>query len=432
MRRLVIALTVVMVMFSSSLAMAGAVATGQCPEGSPPECIGVFTLEDLGSFVGDVWTWNQEFVDAHGGQLSWTPECGADGENGTLADWQSCFEPQKVIEDITIKNVRVDRRKYANSDKDHTRFTFKVVGASEVVYMPYFWQDAPQPSEAENYSLIMFFGGEDGQQLVWYETNRMELPAPTVTSTVWNGAFGTEYISQRHEFMYMLKYNTGMRDWYHDFYEEYSPVYHFQFTEQFETLGPQTFTINLSDGSSYDTTVNVTNVDYMPTISAFTDSVSFIKVRPNGKLVPKVKTFNNPDVSVVNITIREIDDPIGDKALIIQWPVPDEALFGNYYNPEFPDNEVFMLRVYVGKYDKDLMKEVYLWIDCPVQAGTVVIYGEHYNWLKDKILAEGMSLETIEMFILYRTVSNNTDGSLDNPHYHNRGYSDEISITPSL
>jgi hypothetical protein len=418
-----------MVMFCSSLAMAGAVATGQCPEGSPPECIGVFTLEDLGSFDGDVWTWDQEFVDAHGTQLSWTPECGGDGSLGIPADWQSCFEPQKVIEDMTINNVRVDRRKYANSENDHTRFTFRVVGASEVVYMPFFWQDAPQPPEAENYSLIMFFGGHDGQQLVWYEANRTELPAPTVTSTVWNGAFGTEYISQRHEFMYMLKYNTGMRDWYHNFYEEYNPVYHFQFTDEV-TVGLHTFTINLSDGSSYDALVNVTNTKEMPTIPAknyLTDIVA-TKVNKSGKIVKA----SEMTVEVDNITMREVDDPTGHKALIIQWAEPDGALFGNYYNPEFPDNEVFMLRVYVGKYDKDLKKEVYLWIDCPVQTGTVVVYGEHYNWLKDKILAEGMSLDTIEMFILYRTVTNNTDGSLENPHYHNRGISNEVFITPSL
>ncbi len=430
MKKLIVGM--LMLVMGTGIAIAGVQPSGQCPDFVPPEnCIGGFTKDDMGSFVGGVWVWNQAFLDSElegqGTYLAWMNNAGVD------------FTPIIFSVPVTVINVKVDRRKHANFENDHTRLYFKVSGQSDVTYIPEIWLECMDavpngdgtysyyqgPCNPDNYQVQGMFGNFGEGAINFKEGSRIEQPAPTVVSTVWKGMEGTPYINERHEYIYMLKYDTGKRDWYHNYYDEYGPMLHYKFFDEV-SVGVETFTIYLSDGSEYTANVTITNVDEMPLVPAKTYATSVVATKVNKK--GKIIKASEVEVETENILIKEVDDPTGQKALVIQWDEPDGALFGNTYRA-FPD--IFMLRVYVGKVGAaPANKEIYLWIDCPVQTGTVVVGSEHYNWLKDKLVEEGLGTNDIVTFIMYRTVTNNTNGELDNPHYHNRGISDFVQFTP--
>jgi hypothetical protein len=429
--------SMLMVLCFTSLAMAGANATGVCPPNAPDDCYRVYTLDDMGYFdENDDWQWDEQFYNLVGPQLSHTPQCvdssqwNEDGLVDFIVNWQICFMPKKLYFPESIEKVRVDRRKFPDPNMDHTRFSFELNGEREVIRAPWLYQNTPPYSDPNDpvpfYGAIMIPDGPvfNGSQLYLlsrnYEIN--ELTAPEVQYVSWNGSEGEPFINERTEYMYMMKYDTGLREWYHNWYEEMSPVYHYKFYNEITTLDPQKFEIILTDGRVFETVINPTNVDDMPRIPAFiTDTVD--RVTKSGKVIS-----TNQPITTPNINIREVYDPWGDVALVIQWSEPDGAFFGNSYG-EIRDT--FMLRIFVTKFSDELKKEVYLWIDCPIQTGTVVINPEHYNWLKDKIVEEGMTIDPLTIGIMYRTVTGKS-GGLDYPNYHNRGYSDLVSFSPSM
>ena len=417
-KRLVIA--VFMVMCFSGMAMAGAVATGECPADAPPDCVKMFTLNDMGTFSGDQWVWNNDFVSAHQGQLV----C-SDFSDPCNFQWDVVLRPTIESVPVAIENVRVDRRKYANSDNDHTRFHFVVRGESQVIYMPFLYQD-------DNVNSLFGAVPMPDDSFPFIEAERNELPAPTVESVVWNGhedLTPVSYISNRHEWYSYLKYSTGARDWYlNGITENYGPAMHYKFFDEVQ-IGTETFDITLNNGQTYTASVDITNVDEMPKIPAFfSQTVGVNKVTKSGKQINNEHVVTTP-----NINVREVDTPNGmGKALVVQWAEPDGALFGNFYRNMHPE-DTFMLRVYIGKAIETVgeSKEIYLWVDCPVQTGTVTIGPEYYQWLVDTVQEQGLNANELDVLILYRTVTDR-DGNLDSGNYHNRGLSDNILFTPTI
>ena len=82
MKRLICSVVIGMLMLGS-VAMAAVAPTGGCGDfGCPPGATGRFTVEDMGSFNGNVWTWYEDFAAAYGNQLS----------NANPA-WETTFAP---------------------------------------------------------------------------------------------------------------------------------------------------------------------------------------------------------------------------------------------------------------------------------------------------------------------------------------------------
>ena len=440
-KKLLLGILMVMVMCGS--AMAGVVPTGDCGEfGCPPDTTGQFSMQDLGEFVGGAWVWADDFVQAADGQFSWANP-----------NWQEAWKP--FIEAGGFEtDMYLMKRAYVNKAPD-SRVQVHAYNKGSDIKIPIFWGagcmqqvdvgddpefpqwesqpiDCPEVYDpAIQYNFMMACNpcgtgdptngipGTDGIDYQVVESTPTE--SIDVQSVEWDGVFAEQVPYAVTPVYNMMKYDMGDSKMWHsvDIFEDIAVTY-WHFPNKVPTaIGPTVFNITLVNGTTYQHSINVTSIDDLPTISAFTDSVNFIKVRPNGKVVAKTKTFSNSDVLVQNIVIREIDDPDGTgKALVIQWPVPDEVLFGGKYR-----NETYQLRVLVWKEDLEKNFERTLFIDCPAHVGTVVADAENYNWLKNELTANGVSLDDIQVTLMYRTIS-------PDKSYYNRGYSDPISFTP--
>ena len=95
-------------------------------------------------------------------------------------------------------------------------------------------------------------------------------------------------------------------------------------------------------------------------------------------------------------------------ALVVQWPEPEEALFGG-----------MQLRVYVGpeyaQQDPTMTLEEnhsFLFLDAPAQAGTVVFPQETWEAYKAEQIVRGQT--EMNMTIMYR---------INSDHYQNRSNS---------
>ena len=441
MKRLIVAMVVAMMVVCGS-AMAGVVPSGECDNGCPPEATGQYTIQDMGEFIGGVWVWNEDFVQAADGQLSWSN-----------SDWQNAWKPF-VEEGGFHTDIYLMRRIYADPNMNpDSRVQVKAFNLGAKTKIPVIWgagcmkevctgdpmfptcvaesTECPEVYDSTIQYNFMMACDEcgTGADMIQYQTAES---TPTesidVKSVEWDGVLAEQvpYAVTPH-YNYM-KYDTdkSLKLWrsYGTYDDEAVTYWHFD-NKVPTAIGPVTLTVTLADDSTFTREINVTSVDDMPTISAFADSLSFVKVRPNGKLVAKTKTFRE-GVSVQNINIREILDPDGTgKSLVIQWPVPGGALFGSKYR----SGEEMQLRLYVGKTDLNLNEEVFLFIDCPPQVGTVVIDAENYNWLKDNMTDRGMSLDDILITIFYRAIST-VENDFNRAVYHNRGYSDKVLFTP--
>lgn len=439
---------ILMVMVMSGVAMAGIQPSDpSCndffhvtPDGQPSPCFGEYQLQDMGEFVGGVWVWNTDFEQAANPWMSGLKDWFNGDENWT---WQEQLKPYITEGGGFHTDIYLMRRIYADPNKNPDS-RVQVIAFNEgtetkipVIYLSECrkWDENNEVYSVEcpdtydptiDYTYFMNFWESPEYQERTAESTPIE--SVDVKSVEWDGVLAEQVpyaITPHYNFM---KYDTdkSLKLWKSNGIYDDEAVTYWHFDNKVPTaIGPVTLTVTLADDSTFTREINVTSVDDMPTISAFVDSLSFVKVRPNGKLVTKTKTFNE-GVSVQNINLREIDDPDGTgKSLVIQWPVPDGALFGSKYRP----GEEMQLRLYVGKTDLALNEEVFLFIDCPPQVGTVVIDAENYNWLKDTMTDRGMSLNDIEMTIFYRAIST-VDNTFDRAVYHNRGYSDKILFTP--
>jgi hypothetical protein len=147
----------------------------------------------------------------------------------------------------------------------------------------------------------------------------------------------------------------------------------------------------------------IKSINDLPAIPAtFTrDTYNIIKEKEkkSGKIVVKAEEIQE---TVNNITVREIEDPAGGTALVVQWPEPDVALFGGL--DMVAPNDQYQIKVRVGaqKTSGMNMSEVFLWYDVPAQMGTVVVDADTYDTLKQKFDDNGFDLSDLRVTVWYR------------------------------
>jgi hypothetical protein len=212
---------------------------------------------------------------------------------------------------------------------------------------------------------------------------------------------------QENEVASIIKYSTSnnqLPDVYGPNYILNDSVYFNEFGDFHFPAGNHVFTLNMVGGGTVELPVKVTSNEVMPTVSAFTQGLVFDKVKKSGKVVTKEK-----EITVVNIQAREITDLNGDTRLIIQWAEPDGAMM--------LVNDT-RLRIYIGN-DWDngpTVKDMsFLFLDVPVQTGSVVVPPNTYSWIKDEMIAKGKT--SVDIAGMYREQA----GS-----YHNRGFMEKI------
>lgn len=134
------------------------------------------------------------------------------------------------------------------------------------------------------------------------------------------------------------------------------------------------------------------------------------------------------EVTRNNITVREIEDPSGGNALVIQWPEPDSALFGG---ADLSPN-TYQVKVYVGTMpsaDVNGATYVFLFYDVPAQAGTCVVEAPSLESLLLKMQEKGFAKSDLRVQIYYR--ENYPPNWNTNPptlRYYNRVNSPVVTI----
>ena len=175
-----------------------------------------------------------------------------------------------------------------------------------------------------------------------------------------------------------------------------------------EVLGVQTITMYYDNGKIKQFKFDVKNLDPMPVVPATVVETQTVYTK-SGKMV---KGLSDVQTTIDNMKTRELDT--GE--LVIQWAEPDLALRGG-----------LQLRVYVGAdfsssiNDPNYMEE-FLWIDCPVQIGTVVIPTDQWSILKSQIEAKNQT--EAKIFLSYRHISWSDEFQTTSM---NRSYSSTIS-----
>jgi hypothetical protein len=196
----------------------------------------------------------------------------------------------------------------------------------------------------------------------------------------------------------------------------------------------------------------VKSLNTMPSILATITGTDYNilreKEKKSGKMVIKAEEVQ---VTTNNITVREVADPSGGNALVIQWPEPDIALFGGA--DMLSPNERYQVNVTVGAtgpgtYSSDgwfnpsasnqPIYEYFLGYDVPAQMGTCVVEGPAYKALLDKMAVEGYLPSDLRVSIQYREVYANIDQSKPLPipvgpgqtplQFQNRGMSPWVPI----
>ena len=208
----------------------------------------------------------------------------------------------------------------------------------------------------------------------------------------------------------IIKYNTGnnqLPNQYGETYVQNDAVYFHEFGDFHFPVGVHTFTVNLVGGESFTLDVNVTSNEVMPTVKATNSYTTVVadKVNKSGKITKATETT----VTVPNITAREITDVNGDTRLLIQWAEPDGAM--TLVNDT-------RLRIYVGNdwNNGPTVKDMsFLFLDVPVQSGSVVVPPDTYSWIKDEMIAKGKT--SFDIAGMYREQAG---------PYHNRGFMEKI------
>jgi hypothetical protein len=128
-KRLVIA--VLMVMLASPV-MAGVVPTGECdPEwGCPGGTTGIYSKDDMGEFVGNVWVWAEDFVAAADPQFQ-----------SANPNWQEAWKPTMEEGGISIdKNTYLMKRAYADPAKPASSVAYvTVTNKAASINVPRIW-----------------------------------------------------------------------------------------------------------------------------------------------------------------------------------------------------------------------------------------------------------------------------------------------------
>jgi hypothetical protein len=422
-------------------------APGQtgCPQ-NISQCIGTYNLTDMGQFdlqTGE-WIWNPQFLDtlmiANLDDLFVTTLPG----QGTIItgfgpDWLNIITP--TLESLPSRVTgRLERRVWpadANMDNE-MRLAVKPVSdgvaTSHInLYLGDCWKAGPGGVEVNTLCndpdvtrVLIFAQNKTNDTSVVDPLRTPSTPLPgtgkaytsnDIESIKWieKGTFGTFLITDN------LTYNPIYYDMNKKFWNPSG-----QWTT--ETELHYTWPIpTLTEGEMATFDIKIKNVDQpirahsivhsladMPIVLATFKSTEYNilkeKEKKSGKIVIKAEEV---EITRNNITVREIDDPSGGKALVIQWPEPDIALFGGVDLPKAPfpapvppntQSAQYQVKVFVGATSKigTDFTEVFLFYDLPAQMGTCVVEGPSYDTILAKIQEKGFTLADLRVRIFYR------------------------------
>lgn len=174
-------------------------------------------------------------------------------------------------------------------------------------------------------------------------------------------------------------------------------------------VGNNNYIVTLTSGETFNFAQEIFSNRIMPVVSATTEGLTFQKVKNNGKVKTKTR-----DITVVNITARELVDEDGETRFVIQWTVPDSVLALSAYEKSL------RLRIYLGNgwfaEPGTTTEPSFCWLDVPIHASTIVVPAEMYSWIKDLTLAQGGT--ELHVAGMYREQF---------PGFHNRGYFEGVT-----
>ena len=172
--------------------------------------------------------------------------------------------------------------------------------------------------------------------------------------------------------------------------------------------------VTLNNGIQFTVEFNVTSNFEMPTVAAksyFEELVAVSDPKAKSKNSKKKIKATLETSEVDNLTARELEG-----ALVIQWAEPDGALTTPYMK----------LRIYVGDgWTFDLERETFLFVNAPVQTGTVVIPAIEWQAFKQTMLDLGRTEVDVAGMYRMQTQYDSYNGRTD---FHNRGYFEGIKF----
>ena len=396
-------LIVAIVFLFSSPALAELNATDPCEwwmtwgDNDWETCSGVFKLSEMGTIDGTNFDYSVEFVHTLDHQ----------GHHSTPSNHPDEWAP--VSELLYVNNNRIDVQRYPDSTNRKPR-TRAVLGALINAWTyPRIWMMENGDIHVE-WEWCNESGCSDTPRFI---AAGDPLPLTFVHNVVWHHPVkGDLAISgggdEEGSYLY-IDYSMDSKMWEPQGWSTYQEIYFTPWYGEVAPIGSNDFTVNFTVASGFDPhhfTVVATDDRIMPTVPA----TSKKRVWPK-ELTKKKKAH-------LNILVREVDNPQTpeiDKALVVQWPVPDGALFGG-----------MQLRMFVGHSSfpepDGIYRPQFLWVNSPAQTGTVTIPAAQWREIQDIILSKGETEARISF--QYRVTS--TD-------FSNRGYSEGVSypVTPA-
>jgi hypothetical protein len=235
----------------------------------------------------------------------------------------------------------------------------------------------------------------DFEKIVWHETGKEIFP----------------WYVENDEF-YFMNYNTGLNRLEYIFTGNDDGNVYFTHFDQLVPKGVNTFTVYPTNDQSFTFTVNIPSDTIMPTV-AKTYDYTVDRVNKSGRVIQTGQTITD-----YNMKVREITNNDGQICLLVQFNEPDGAMMLT--------NPYTRLRLFIGHgwfhspqpQQGEIADLSFLWVDVPLQTGSVVIPPEAYQWAKDKLASKGLT--TLEIGGMYREQYNCLGD--DCVQYHNRGY----------
>ena len=410
-------------------------------DGMGDDCQGRYSLAQMGLFGGDgVWIWNQDFKDLMNSQHYSTPD--------THPELWTPIKESGLITDGPWQNTeyRLDRRIYED-DTELTMLNLLLQTGESVKYPTVYLAQDPNCPECGQWVNVWFepmnwpdgicvlndgddphancpdldgdgnnwnditpenpdiccrpFG--DAMANPWVDMIQTEeLTEERINFVKWENTGDVEYGPKSYDggSFTMINYNLGARMWefsYNAVYSENAPTLRYHFPSIINAIGNQIFTINYDEGIQDQLTIFASDVRAMPVIEPFSTYMDLVADDKKGKAKKSKKKIKatEQEMTVENILIREVVDPLNPdagNALVVQWPEPDGALFGN-----------MQLRVFVGANVPAVGQDDFLFLDAPVQTGTVVFPQDVWMPYKKRMLLNNNN--EMSMHIMYRITS---------------------------
>ena len=412
--------------------------SGPCPPGSfptnPPTCGGGYTLGDMGSFDAQgVWVWNAQFLET-------IDLAGFNTKSMFGPNWLTMITPVKTAAAPRITSGNLQRRHYAQGRDPEMRFVFQASGEGQLIsYIPLYLRECfktvtdsqtheistPCHSDSDVQRVDIFAQPSKDPNVPLYSTAPLSagvaITMNDIQSVRWveKNLIGSPWITDKQTYQ-MVNYDLAKRFW-----NQLSPNWqqsidlHFKWTPIPALALDEVVTIEITLKNTSTiipplpspvliAKTKIRSLDSMPiipgTITGTEYNILKEKEKKSGKIVIKAEEVQ---VTKNNITVREIDDPSGGQALVIQWPEPDIALFGG---ADMGVNTNYSLSVLVGAFPTAVdiygTTEVFLVYDVPAQAGTCVVEGPSYEALLLKMEEKGFAKSDLRVFIRYSQIYN--------------------------